>query len=92
MEKFYLVVPSTSYREFKKQKDMGGTASREKEAIEQYVLSIPLEPNFALWLSGIDPERNPKVLAQGGERMNEKRRRGGQDEVKILLDRIKQIM
>jgi hypothetical protein len=33
---------------------------------EQYDLSIPLEPNFALWLSEVDSERNPKVLAQEG--------------------------
>jgi hypothetical protein len=55
-----------SYREFKKQRYIGGTTSKGKEVVEQYVLSIPLEPSFALWLSGIDPGRNPLVSAQEG--------------------------
>jgi hypothetical protein len=67
MGKFYFVVPSTSYREFKKQRCIGGATNKEKEVVEQYALSISLEPNFALWLSGIDSERNPKVLTQARE-------------------------
>jgi hypothetical protein len=67
MEKFYFVVPSTSYKGFEEQRYIGSTTSKGKEMIEQYVLSISLGPNFALCLSRIDPERNPKVLAQKGE-------------------------
>jgi hypothetical protein len=55
-----------SYKGFKKERYMGNMTSKGKEMIEQYDLSIPLEPNFALWLSEVDSERNPKVLAQEG--------------------------
>jgi hypothetical protein len=48
MEKFYFVVPSMSSREFKKQRYIGSMTSKGKEMIEQYVLSIPFEPNFRI--------------------------------------------
>jgi hypothetical protein len=69
MEKFYFVLPSMSYKGFKKERYMGSMTRKGKEMIEQYVLGISLEPNFALWLSRVDPERNPKVLAQEGGMM-----------------------
>jgi hypothetical protein len=69
MEKFYFVLPSMSYKRFKKERYMESMTSKGKEMIEQYVLGISLEPNFALWLSRVDPERNLKVLAQEGGMM-----------------------
>jgi hypothetical protein len=66
MDNFYFTAPITSYKRFEEQRCIRSTTSKGKEMIEQYVLSISLEPNFALWLSRVDPERNPKVLAQEG--------------------------
>jgi hypothetical protein len=41
---------STSYKGFEEQRYIGSTVSKVKEMIEQYVLSISLEPSFALWV------------------------------------------